>query len=352
MTEILIVDDDAPILNLLKQIAERNGHHCTLASSTEEARDILKKKNFHLVLSDIGMPGESGLDLIRFVLAQYPETAAVMVTGVDDPVVAELALEIGVYDYIAKPFEKNAVLISIANALRRRKLEIENQRYRTHLEKIVEEKTLSLKKTLLKLEKALKGTIQAIALTVEMRDPYTSGHQKRVADLSGAIAREMGMKKQIIQGIIMSGNVHDLGKISIPSEILTKPSQLNPHELSLIQTHPRTGYEILAPVEFPWPIAEIILQHHERMDGSGYPQGLSGDEILLEARILAVSDVVEAMSCHRPYRPALGIDKALDEIKRNRGILYDPDVVDACLKMFARKGFNLKLFPGIEIESE
>jgi len=253
---------------------------------------------------------------------------------------------------ITKPFEKNAVLISIANALRRRKLEMENQRYRTHLEKIVKKKTSTLKETLRKLEKTLEGTIHAIALTVEMRDPYTSGHQKRVADLACAIAKEMGLKKQRIQGIMMSGNVHDLGKISIPSEILSKPSQLSKSEFSLIQAHPRTGYEVLAPVEFPWPIAEIVLQHHERMDGSGYPQGLSGDEILLEARILGVSDVVEAMSSHRPYRPALGIEKALDEIKKNRGILYDPDVVDACLNMFARKGFNLRLFSGIWLESK
>jgi len=352
VTKILIVDDEAPVLNLLKQIVERNGYLCTLASSAEQARDILKRKKFHLVLSDISMPGESGLNLIRFVLAHYPQTAAIMVTGVDDPFVADLALEIGAYDYITKPFEKNAVLISIANALRRRKLEMENQRYRTHLEKIVKKKTSTLKETLRKLEKTLEGTIHAIALTVEMRDPYTSGHQKRVADLACAIAKEMGLKKQRIQGIMMSGNVHDLGKISIPSEILSKPSQLSKSEFSLIQAHPRTGYEVLAPVEFPWPIAEIVLQHHERMDGSGYPQGLSGDEILLEARILGVSDVVEAMSSHRPYRPALGIEKALDEIKKNRGILYDPDVVDACLNMFARKGFNLRLFSGIWLESK
>ena len=199
-----------------------------------------------------------------------------------------------------------------------------------------------LQDSLRRLRKALEGTIRAIALTVETRDPYTAGHQRRVADLARAIATKMGLSKDQIDGIRMAGVIHDIGKVSIPGEILSKPGRLTEIEFNLIKTHPRIGYEILKSIDFPWPVAQIVLQHHERMDGSGYPAGLTGEEILLEARILGVADVVEAMSSHRPYRSALGIDKALEEILQNRDILYDPRVVDACLKLFTRNGFKLK----------
>jgi PAS domain S-box-containing protein/putative nucleotidyltransferase with HDIG domain len=199
-----------------------------------------------------------------------------------------------------------------------------------------------IQETLKMLRKALNGTIEAIALTVEARDSYTSGHQRRVADLAQAIAGEMGLSQEQIDGIHMAGIIHDLGKISIPADILSKSSRLNDNEFALIKSHPQVGYEILKQVEFPWPIAKIVLQHHERMDGSGYPQGLSNGNISLEARILAVADIVEAMSSYRPYRPALGIDKALEEISKNKGILYDPEVVDACQKLFLEKAYKFK----------
>jgi len=191
-----------------------------------------------------------------------------------------------------------------------------------------------------KLQKTLEKTIHALASAIEMRDPYTAGHQKRVTKLACAIAKEMDLSKEQIEGIRMAGLIHDIGKISIPFEILTKPGKLNDLEYSLIKTHPQAGYNILKGIEFPWPVAQIVLQHHEMMDGSGYPQGLCGKDILLEAGILAVADVVEAMSSHRPYRPAYGIDKALEEISKNKGILYDPEVVNACLRLFNQKGFK------------
>ncbi len=199
-----------------------------------------------------------------------------------------------------------------------------------------------LQHTLAKLREALGGTIQTVASIVEVKDPYTAGHQRRVADLAQAIATEMGLPQEQIEGIRMAGLIHDLGKIAVPTEILSKPGRLNDLELSLVKTHPQVGYDILKRIDFPWPVAKIVLQHHERMDGSGYPQGLSGEEIMLEARILAVADVVEAMVSHRPYRPAHSIDEALEEISRNRGILYDPEVVDACVRLFTEKGFKLK----------
>ena len=197
-----------------------------------------------------------------------------------------------------------------------------------------------LKDTLKDLREVLRGTIQAMALTVETRDPYTAGHQRRVADLARAIAKEMGLPRDKITGIRMAGVLHDIGKIAIPSEILSKPGRLNGTEFDLIKNHSRAGYNILKLIKFPWPVAQIVLQHHERMDGSGYPDGLLGKEILIEARILGVADVVEAMASHRPYRSALGIDKALEEISINRGKLYDIGVVDACLKLFKDKGFE------------
>jgi putative nucleotidyltransferase with HDIG domain len=180
-----------------------------------------------------------------------------------------------------------------------------------------------------------------MAVTVETRDPYTAGHQRRVADLARAIASEMNLKSEQIDGVRMASMIHDIGKISLPSEILTKPTELTKLEYNLIKTHPESGYNILKDIEFPWPIAQIVLEHHERIDGSGYPNGLTGEQILLESRIIATADVVEAISSNRPYRPARGLDAALDEISKNKGILYEPDTVDACLRLFREKNYKL-----------
>ena len=199
----------------------------------------------------------------------------------------------------------------------------------------------TLKDTLESLRKAVGTTIQVMVSAVETRDPYTAGHQMRSADIARAIATEMGLSQEKIEGIRMAGSIHDIGKLSIPAEILSKPGKLSEIEFSLIKEHARTGYEMLKDVESPWPLAEIVYQHHERMDGSGYPRNLKGDDILMEARILAVADVVESMASHRPYRPALGINAALEEIEKNRETLYDADVADACLRLFREKGFQL-----------
>jgi PAS domain S-box-containing protein len=197
-----------------------------------------------------------------------------------------------------------------------------------------------LQNTMESLRRAMGATIQAIAFTVETRDPYTAGHQKRVSNLARAIAKEMDLSDATIDGIRMVGAIHDIGKISVPAEILSKPGKLSETEFSLIKTHSQIGYDILKDIEFPWPIAHIILQHHERLDGSGYPRGLKGEDIPLEARILAVADVVEAMASHRPYRPTLGLDTALEEISQNKGLLYDKDVAEVCWKLFREKGFS------------
>jgi PAS domain S-box-containing protein len=199
-----------------------------------------------------------------------------------------------------------------------------------------------LKDTLESLRKAVSATIQVVAAAVETRDPYTAGHQMRSADLARAIATEMGLPHEKIDGIRMAGSIHDIGKLSIPAEILSKPTKLTGIEFSLIKEHARQGFEILKNVESSWPLAEIVYQHHERMDGSGYPRNLKGDDILIEARILTVADVVEAMASHRPYRAGLGIDAALNEIEKNKGIFYDNGAADACLRLFREKGFKLE----------
>ena len=195
--------------------------------------------------------------------------------------------------------------------------------------------------TLDSLRKAFGTTIQIMVSAVEARDPYTAGHQLRSADLARSIAIELGLDQERIEGIRLAGSIHDIGKLSIPAEILSKPSKLTNIEFSLVKEHSRSGYEMLKNIESPWPLAEIVYQHHERIDGSGYPRNLKGDEIILEARIMAVADVVEAMASHPPYREALGIEIALEEIGKNRGILYDNDVADACLRLFRKKGYSL-----------
>jgi HD-GYP domain-containing protein (c-di-GMP phosphodiesterase class II) len=188
----------------------------------------------------------------------------------------------------------------------------------------------------------MEGAVEAMALMAEMRDPYTAGHERGVTHLAVALAREMELPDDQIEGLRLAGVVHDIGKIGVPTEILSRPGRITEMEFSIIKTHPQVSYNILKAIDFPWPVAQITLQHHERWDGSGYPQGLKGEKILLEARILGVADVVHAMACHRPYRAALGIEKALEEISSKRGALYDPNVVDACIVLFKDKGFRFE----------
>ena len=242
--------------------------------------------------------------------------------------------------------------------------EDELQRHRDNLEVTVHERTSELtrlndqlmreildrklaenklKKSFDQLERNLDEMINVMSSTVEVRDPYTAGHQRRVTEIAVAVAREIGLSEDKVKGIQMAGRIHDIGKISIPAEILCKPGRLNDAEIQLIRRHPTVGYDILKGIDFPWPVALIVEQHHEKMNGTGYPLKLSGEDILIEARILSVADVVESISSHRPYRPGLGIEAALHEITENRSVFYDPSAVDACLRIFREKGFNERL---------
>jgi PAS domain S-box-containing protein/putative nucleotidyltransferase with HDIG domain len=197
-----------------------------------------------------------------------------------------------------------------------------------------------LRQTSIRLQRAIEGAINAVALTTEIRDPYTAGHQHRVAKLACSIGRELGLSENQIEGVRVAGTLHDIGKIYVPAEILSRPGRLRQNEINLVKDHAQVGYDLLSTIEFPWPVAQIVLQHHERMNGSGYPLGLSGDEICIEAKIMSVADVVEAMASHRPYRPALSIEEALLEILQQRGVLYSPEAVDACIKVFTEQGFK------------
>ena len=207
----------------------------------------------------------------------------------------------------------------------------------TPKKKLEQERQASLQS----LRKSLGATINAMSATVEARDPYTAGHQRRVSDLARSIATEMKLSRDQIDCIRLAGMIHDLGKISVPSEILSKPTRLSSLEFELIRTHSEAGYSILKDIEFPWPIARIVLEHHERINGSGYPNKLKADELLLESKIIAIADVVEAISSNRPYRPAVGIHAALEEIEKNKGILYDNVAAEACIKLFREKHYKM-----------
>jgi putative two-component system response regulator len=327
---ILVVDDDDSFRHMIRDVLQQTGFECEVASSGDEALRVLTTSHVDVVIADIHMPGMSGIELTKQVKDRY-NADVIVLTGFVEDFRYEQIVEIGASDFIQKPVGIDELLIRIKRVVRERTLLSQRDRAETDLQQSLE-----------MLQRALEGIIHTVAVTVETRDPYTAGHQKRVASLACEIARQMGLGEHVIDGIRMAGVIHDHGKISVPAEILSKPGSLTRLEFGIIQTHPQVGYDILKKIEFPWPVDRMILQHHERTDGSGYPQGLKKDQILLEARIIAVADVIEAMAYHRPYRPALGIDEALNEIRKNSGVIYDREVVDACLAIFEKGRFEFE----------
>jgi putative nucleotidyltransferase with HDIG domain len=334
---ILAVDDTPASLRLLTDILSSEGYQVRSAINGELALRAATAQPPQLVLLDVNMPGMDGFEVCRRMKQepQLHDVPVIFVSALSETPDKLKGFDIGGVDYVTKPFQREELLARV-----RTHLELHYLQH--NLEEMVEERTQSLSESEQRLKDNLLESVSAVAAMVELRDPYTAGHQQRVAQIADAIARELNLPEEMIEGINIAGVVHDVGKISVPTEILSKPGKLNDPEFSLIKQHPEMGYEILKEIDFPWPIAEIIRQHHERQDGSGYPLGLVGDEVLKEARILAVADVIEAMASHRPYRPGLGIENALQEIERQRGTTLDTEVVDAALRLFREKGYQLE----------
>ena len=322
LPSVLVVDDDDQCRRVLLNYLELIRCACKGAANGPEALEILAQERIDLVVSDIKMEGLDGVELMQEAHQTYPQVPFIIMTDCAPEYSYHAIINAGASDFIAKP-------ISLGEL-------------RAKIWRIQKEKDIlrQLQHSLARLKNLIENTVGALASTLEQRDPYTARRQNRVGDLACAIAREMGLPEERIEVLRLAAFVHDIGKIGVPADLLTKPGALTAIEMSLIKVHCQAGFEILNTIDFPWPLAEMVLQHHERVNGSGYPLGLKGPMIRLEARIMAVADVVEAMSSHRPYRPALELSATLEEISKNRGVLYDGEVVDACLRLFHEKGFS------------
>ncbi len=333
---VFLIDDHEVVRDGLRSMLgqERDIEVVGQSASGADALTQIEALSPNIVLMDIKMPGVNGIELTRILKQKRPECNIIMLTLYDEYMTQ--AIEAGAMGYLLKDIKHEELANSIRQ-VQRGKVVIARDIARKPIEHAVghHEKPEDP-------DNMFENTIQAMAATVEMRDPYTASHQRRVTNLATAIAHEMKLPEDEISGLRLAGLIHDIGKTRVPAEILTNPYVLSEAEFSIIKMHPLVGYDILKNIGFPWPIAQIVQQHHERLDGSGYPSGVSGDDISSEAKILAVADVVEAMSSHRPYRPALGLDRALAEISENKGILYDADAVDACLKLCNEKEFKFE----------
>ncbi|MBI5551460.1 MAG: response regulator [Desulfobacterales bacterium] len=331
---ILIVDDNATNIDLLVNTLKAE-HRLGIAKSGPKALEIAARLKPDLVLLDIMMPEMDGYEVCRRLKAD-PQTAAIpviFISAMSETVDKTRGFELGAVDYITKPFQAAEVTARVRTHLcleeMRRQLISQN----LLLERKVEQKTAEIRAI-------LEASIDAMALMVEIRDPYTAGHQQRVAQLACAIAGKVGIAADAIEGIRIAALLHDVGKIRIPVSILSRSGSLLEAEFHMLKIHPQVSYDILKNIPFPWPVAQMAYQHHERLDGSGYPRGLTAAEILPEAKILAVADAVEANSSYRPYRPAHGIEAALEFIEAQKGTRYDAQVVAACLELFRRENFS------------
>ena len=341
MPNILVVDDEKSIRVTIGEFLKRAGYKVMTAENAEVAMELLDMHEFDTVLTDIVMPRRSGVSLLKDIHNKQSNVQVIMMTGEPTVETAVDAVRLEARDYLAKPISRDDLLKAVRQAVgykklldEKQRLERENAAQKQNLERLVEERTR-------KMRQAMLNTAYAAAAMLDLRDPYTAGHQRRVGALASDIGREMGLSADMVEGLNVIGCIHDVGKIMVPTDILNKPGQISPLEYELIKEHAHKGYEVLKDYEMPWPVAEIVYQHHERLNGSGYPRGLKGSEIWIETCIISVADVLEAMMTHRPYRPSLGLDAALDEITSNRGVLYHPDVVDVAVGLFRESEYQL-----------
>jgi putative two-component system response regulator len=331
MARILVVDDENSIRITLQAFLQKEGYEVDLASDANTAIEMIEHQDYDVILTDIIMPKVSGIELLHFIRARSKDIQVIIMTGEPTVDSAIHAVKNGANDYLAKPINKETLLLTIRRAVELKTLNDEKVLYDKERGVYLLELEDRVNVRTQELQEALQSIVLMLSYVVEYRDPYTAGHQRRVGNLAAEIADQMGCDKDTIQTVRLTGYLHDIGKMVVPAEILNKPGKLSDIEMSLIRTHSEQGYEMLHRINLPKNIAEIVRQHHERLNGSGYPMGLKDDEILKEARIIAVADVVEAMISYRPYRPALGVSDALSEIKEKSGILYCPQAVEACL---------------------
>ena len=321
---LLLVEDNPADARLVQlSLAEVGGFHLDCVATLKEAIAHLSAHPTEAVLLDLSLPDSTGIGTITAMRAAAPDLPVIVFTGLDDEGLGRTALQFGCQDYLVKgQGDGHLIRRTVTYSIERKAVEDERRAAAERLKKI------------------LVQTVNAVSLTLEMRDPYTAGHQRRVAQLAAAIGARLGLGPDRLEGLHTGALIHDIGKINVPAEFLSRPGTLSADAMAIIRSHPGVGLEIVKDIEFPWPIAQMIAQHHERIDGSGYPLGLKGEDIILEARIVAVADVVEAMASHRPYRPSLGVEAALAEIRDGAGVRFDARVVDACIALFRENGIT------------
>jgi HD-GYP domain-containing protein (c-di-GMP phosphodiesterase class II) len=332
---ILLVEDDrgvSALMNVLIRDEIGSGISITTAGTLAQAIAENNNKRHCVVLLDLNLPDSRGMDTLKEFRRCFPETPVIVLTALADQDFALSIANEGAQDYLIKGDAQPSVIV------RAMYYAIERNRIYLDLKKNKED----LQRSNTKLRTIADGFIQAIEKIVETRDPYTAGHMRRVAGIARAIAIRMDIANDRVTGLYMAAMIHDVGKIYVPAEILSKPGKMSDFEMNLIKMHPEVGHEILKSIDFPWDIDRIVFQHHERENGSGYPQGLKADQITEESAIISIADVVEAMASARPYRPALGIDAALEEIEKNKGILYRTAPAEVCLKMFRDKSYSIE----------
>lgn len=325
------MDDDPGINQLISHKLCQEGFSCVSYCNAEEALAALETRTFDIVITDLHMPGMSGLQLIEEARKKNPRSAYLVITGVDDIHVGIDAMKRGADDYLVKPFRLESLVSSVERALNKKQLELEVERYRQSLEEMVEKRTAQLRTAMRRIELTYDDTLEALGAALDLRDNETGGHSRRVSHYCLEIAQAFGCTPEQLKQIARGSYMHDIGKIGIPDSILLKPGRLTREERATMETHARIGYELVNRITFLAGAAEIVLAHQERYDGTGYPQGLVGEEIPLGARIFAVADTLDAMTSDRPYRRAMSFAKARAEIKNEGGRQFDPLVVNTFL---------------------
>ena len=340
---LLIVDDEPLIRAILIESLGLEGYECREAGGGEEALHILEEAQFDALISDLRMPGMSGLELLEAARAKYPRLTFLVATGVDSVRVGVEAMKKGAADYLLKPFQLDMVALAIERALEKKRLELEVEAYRDRLEEMVKQRTMQLQAALSRVEQTYDDTLQALGAALDLRDSETEGHSRRVSLSCLEVAKLFDCTADELLQIVRGSYLHDIGKIGIPDAILLKPGKLTPAEAAVMRTHVRIGADLVSRIPFLAPAAEIVLTHHEAYDGTGYPQGLKGTQIPLGSRIFVVADALDAMTSDRPYRRALPMSAAREEIARESGHQFDPEVVEGFFAIPEEVWTNIRL---------